>query len=160
MSTPTPAPPSSASAGRAGPRRPPTGRNGTLDRRTVILSAVILAVAIVGGTAVVAALVDDGPRQDTQGQLTEQGGAKPHIIPRPNEGREPQDPGDRGGWAQLTLLGVIVVSVIGIAVVVVRGSAGARAGRAAWLAAAETGRDGALEHEPDHAPDHDPHPSD
>lgn len=105
----------------------------------------MLFVAIVGGTALVAAFVDDGPRQDTWGQLPEQGGAKPHIIPRPNEGQEPEEAGDRGGWAQLGLLGLIVVSMAGIAMVVVRGSSASRARRQAWLIAAESGRDGALD---------------
>lgn len=144
MSTPTPAPPSSAPAGRAGPRRPPAGRNGALDRRTVILSAVILAVAIVGGTAVVAALVDDGPRQDTQGQLTEQGGAKPHIIPRPGEGQAPSAPNERGGSEQLALFGLVLAAMAGIGVVIFRGGKTARAGRAEWLAAGRTGHDGVL----------------
>src|SRR5690606_35636161 len=123
-------------------------RSGNLDRRTVILSALVLLVAIVGGTALVAVFVDDGPRKDTWGQLEEQGGAKPHIIPRPNEGKAPEEPGDRGGWAQLTLLGLIVVAVTGIGYAVVRGTKASRANRAAWLAAAESGRDGALDHRP------------
>lgn len=123
-------------------------RAGNLDRRTVVLSALVLLVAIVGGTALVAAFVDDGPRKDTWGQLEEQGGAKPHIIPRPNEGRAPEEPGDRGGWAQLSLLGLIVVAVVGIGYAVVRGTKKTRANRAAWLAAAESGRDGALDRLP------------
>lgn len=125
--------------------RPRSARSGTLDRRTVVLSAVLLVVAIVGGTALVATLADDGPRRDPAEQLTDAGAPAPAIIPRPNEGRPPEDPGDRGGWAQLVLLGLIVTSVAGIAVVVVRGSGASRARRAAWLAAAESGRDGALD---------------
>lgn len=125
--------------------RPGPSRSGTLDRRTVVLSAVLLVLAIVGGTALVATLADDGPTRDPAEQLTDAGAAAPAIIPRPNEGRAPEDPGDRGGWAQLALLGLIVGSVAGIAVVVVRGSGASRARRAAWLAAAESGRDGALD---------------
>lgn len=105
-------------------------------------AAAILAIAIIGGTVAVAAFVDDGPRRDTQAQLAEDGGAKPHIIERPNSGRAPENPGDRGGWEQLALLGLIVVAVAVIGVVAVRGGgARARAGRAAWRAAAESGRD-------------------
>ncbi|HET9601149.1 MAG TPA: hypothetical protein VFP08_06140 [Acidimicrobiales bacterium] len=29
------------------------------------------------------------------------------VIPDPNTGREPTDPGDRGGWAQLVLFGLM-----------------------------------------------------
>lgn len=117
-------------------------------RRTAIWAALLLAGAIVGGVVGVAVLTDGstgGTRRDTQGQLAEGGGAKPHIIERPNSGRAPKDPGDRGGWEQLSLLGLIVVAVVAIVVVAVRGGgARARAGRAAWRAAAESGHDGAV----------------
>ncbi len=105
-----------------------------------------MTVAIVGGVAIVAATTDFGPRRDTQGQLPEDGGAKPHIIERPNTGHAPENPGDRGGWEQLSLLGLIIAAVVVIIAVGVRGGgAKARAGREAWKAAAETGRDGAAE---------------
>jgi hypothetical protein len=42
------------------------------------------------------------------------------IIPEPNEGRPPQDAGDRGGWLQLTVLALILVGVGLIAWRVVR----------------------------------------
>jgi len=29
------------------------------------------------------------------------------VIPAPNSGREPSDSGDRGGWAQLALFGIM-----------------------------------------------------
>ena len=29
------------------------------------------------------------------------------VIPAPNSGREPTDAGDRGGWAQLVLFGIM-----------------------------------------------------
>jgi hypothetical protein len=137
----------SGSNQRAAPAatRSSSGRDGSLDRRTVVLSAVLLAVAIVGGTALVATLADDGPARDPAEQLTDEAAPRPRIIPRPNEGRAPEEPGDRGGWAQLTLLGLIVVSLAGIAVVVVRGSGAARARRAEWRAAADSGVDGALD---------------
>lgn len=122
-----------------------SGRSDALDRRTVVLSAVLLVVAIVGGTALVAMLADEGPTRDPSALVTDEGAARPAIIPRPNEGRAPEDPGDRGGWAQLGLLGLIVGSLVGITVVVVRGSGASRARRAAWLAAAESGHDGALD---------------
>lgn len=117
-----------------------------MTRRMMWASALLLTLTIVGGTALTAVMIDDGPRRDTWGQLTEQGGYKPHIIPRPNEGRPPEDPGDRGGWAQFMVLGLIVVSVGGIATVIIRGTSSSRARRAMWLAAADSGRDGALDH--------------
>jgi hypothetical protein len=106
---------------------------------------VVLLVAIVGGTALVSLFVDDGPRKDTWGQLEEEGGSKPHIIPRPNSGKAPEEAGDRGGWAQLSLLGLIVVAIGGVSYGVVRGTKRSRANRSAWLAAAESDQDGALE---------------
>ena len=118
-------------------------------RRTAIWAAVVLTVAIVGGVVAVATLTDGnagGPRRDTQGQLTDAGEAKPHIIERPNSGTAPKNPGDRGGWEQLSLLALIVVVVGAIVVVAVRGGgAKARAGRAAWRAAARSGHDGAVQ---------------
>ena len=81
-------------------------------RRRVGTQILVLLVAIVGGTALVSLFVDDGPRKDTWGQLEEEGGSKPHIIPRPNSGKAPEEAGDRGGWAQLSLLGLIVVVLL------------------------------------------------
>ena len=52
-----------------------------------------------------------GPGKDTQGQLQEQGGPKPHIIPRPGEGHAPEHPNERGGWEQFMTLGLIVAAV-------------------------------------------------
>ncbi|MGI8756606.1 MAG: hypothetical protein ACR2MB_12255 [Acidimicrobiales bacterium] len=115
-------------------------------RRTAFWAALLLAGAIVGGVVGVAVLTDGsagGNRRDTQGQVAEDGGAKPHIIERPNSGRAPKHPGDRGGWEQLALLALMTAAVVAIVVVAVRGGgARARAGRAAWRAAAESGRDG------------------
>lgn len=42
------------------------------------------------------------------------------VIPRPNSGANPQSSGDRGGWVQLTLWGLIVVGL------------GSMFGRIAW----------------------------
>ncbi|MFL6206033.1 MAG: hypothetical protein ACJ739_11845 [Acidimicrobiales bacterium] len=51
----------------------------------------------------------------------------PHIVPRPNSGEEPHDPGDRGGALQLTVLGLLVVALGGAVAMVVRQSRRARA---------------------------------
>ncbi len=50
------------------------------------------------------------------------------IIPRPNSGREPESPSDRGGWLQLSVLGVMSAGVTLIIVLVVRESRKARGG--------------------------------
>lgn len=109
------------------------------------MAAVVLVVVLLGGVALVTVLSDSGPRRDTQGQLREKGGAKPHIIVRPNSGVAPTNPGDRGGWEQLALFGVLGVAIVGIGVAVFRSGGRARAGRRAWNAAAATGRDGAID---------------
>jgi hypothetical protein len=35
-------------------------------------------------------------------------GVPGQIIPEPGSGEEPEDPGDRGGWLQLTVLGLVL----------------------------------------------------
>lgn len=111
----------------------------------MVLAAAVLVVVLVGGIAVVTFFSDGGPRKDTQGQLREQGGAKPHIIERPNSGVAPKDAGDRGGWEQLALFGVLALAIVGIGVAVFRSGGRARDGRRAWQAAAATGRDGVVD---------------
>jgi hypothetical protein len=44
------------------------------------------------------------------------------MIPRPNSGREPESPGDRGGWLQLTVMAVMVGGLVVIGGLVVRES--------------------------------------
>lgn len=107
------------------------------DRRTLILSALVLGLVLVAGVAFIALTVDSGPRKDTQSQLQEEGGAKPAIIPQPNSGTAPKDPGDRGGWEQLLLFGLMTVGVGVIGVFALRGNRSARANRAAWRAAGQ-----------------------
>lgn len=134
MTTPTEYPPGVRSGRRT---------NATFDRRTLLLSAAILVVAIFGGVLAVAALSDPGT--PTTPAATADGQARPRIITRPNEGVEPQDPGDRGGWEQLALMGVVLVAVAGIGVLALRGGgAKARANREAWRAAGDSGADGAV----------------
>lgn len=132
-----------------GPAAPatPARRSGDVDRRAVVTAAVVLLVALVGGTVLVAAFVDPGPaeRSVTVDDAGEVLAPPPQIVPEPNSGRAPEEAGDRGGWGQLGLFAVIVVAMGGIATVVVRGSRQARVNRAAWRAAAATGRDGVLD---------------
>jgi hypothetical protein len=132
--------------------------HGQIPRKTIWLAAlVMIGLTGLGILAVGAFAPSDtgGGRKDTQGQLTEQGGDKPHIIERPNSGTAPKTNGDRGGWEQLSLLAVLIVAMGGITFMMVRSRGGAQAGRAAWRAAAATGRDDAVGHvdNPDDGPD-------
>lgn len=123
----------------APPSAPPTGTGPASrddNRRSYVIAALALGLVILVGVIAVAATTDAGPRQDTQNQQAEDGGAKPHIIPRPGDGVAPQNPGDRGGWEQLGLFGVMLASMAGIGVVIFRGGRRARTGRREWLAMA------------------------
>lgn len=116
------------------------------DRRTLVVSALALLVVIVGGMAIVAITSDpenDG-RQDTQAQVSGEGGATPHIIPQPGEGKAPTAPNERGGSEQLALFGLVMAAITGIGFVIFRGGKRAQAGRAEWRAAGRTGHDGVL----------------
>ena len=53
------------------------------------------------------------------------GGSGPDV--RPNSGREPESPSDRGGWLQLTVLAVMVGGLVVIGSLVVRESRKAKA---------------------------------
>ncbi|HEX2575064.1 MAG TPA: hypothetical protein VHK88_01860 [Aquihabitans sp.] len=121
----------------------PSRPAGSFDRRTLVLSALVLAVVIVGGVAIVALTSDGG---DQRANEVQEGEIPPaEAIPQPGRGRAPERPGDRGGWEQLAILGVIVIAVTGIGLVIFRGGRRARADRARWLAAGRSGRDGALD---------------
>lgn len=129
----------------ARPRRA-VATHGQPSRRSLVLGGLALAFVLIAGITVVAVTADTGPRQDTQGQLPEAGGQKPHIIPRPGDGQAPQNPGDRGGWEQLGLFALLFVAVGGIGAVIFRGGKTTRANRARWLAAGAAGHDEALPH--------------
>lgn len=118
------------------------GRN---DRRTLILAAALIAGVIIVGVIAIAVSVGDGPRRDTNNQLAEAGGGKPHIIPRINDGAPPKKPGDRGGWEQLAIFGLMASALAGIGFAIFRGGKTARANRGMWFDAAATGQDGALD---------------
>jgi hypothetical protein len=52
------------------------------------------------------------------------------VIPAPNSGREPSESGDRGGWAQLTLFGLMAAgSAVIFARVLWAGHQKSRAGK-------------------------------
>jgi hypothetical protein len=56
-------------------------------------------------------------------------GVPGNIIPEPNSGIGPEEPGDRGGWQQWAVLVAIVAGVGTIGLLVVRESRGRRAAR-------------------------------
>lgn len=122
----------------------PTDPDGAQRARIVIIALAVL-VAMIAGTAVIAALIDDTPTESSTAIEGEDALSSPAIIPQPNSGEEPEEAGDRGGWAQLTLLGLLVVTLVGIGFVVARGSRRSRANRAEWLAAATADEDGVID---------------
>jgi hypothetical protein len=123
---------------------PPTTRRGegaNADPRTIKLAALVLFGAIVAGVIAFAVLADTGEPTTPTGKAS--------IVPTPNEGTAPEDSGDRGGTGQLLLMGLIVAALGGIGAFAIRGrGAKSRPGRAAWEAAAASGRDGAAEGRP------------
>ena len=85
---------------------------------TRLVATVLLVLALQVGPA---AAQDPGSTSTTAGQITDTG-----IIPEPNTGVEPDDPGDRGGALQLAVLGLVVVAIGGAVFLVVRQSRRAR----------------------------------
>jgi hypothetical protein len=116
------------------------------DRRTIVISALVMIAVLLGGVALVALTSDTGDetRTDSQSQLPGEGGAAPNIIPRPGEGKAPAASNERGGSQQLVLFGLVLTAMAGIGVVLFRGGKKARAGRAEWAAAGRTGQDGIM----------------
>jgi hypothetical protein len=132
---PSTAPPSPSSPEAVGRRR------AQFDRRTLAFSALVLFGALVAGIVLLSVFADPG----SEPQPTTTASGTPHIIDRPNSGKQPTEPGDRGGAEQLLLFGGMVVAIGGIGILALRGGAGAKANRARWKAAGESGHDGALE---------------
>lgn len=99
------------------------------ERRRFLLAALVLFGVLAGLVAVTATVArsqdpqaepapTDGGRTVATGPDTVPKEGQPGIIPRPNQGRGPQRPGDRGGWEQLATLAA-VVSGIGLLVLLV-----------------------------------------
>lgn len=120
---------------------PPVTRRGAgsnVDPRTVKLAALVLFGAILAGVIAFAVLADAGEPTKPTGKAS--------IVPAPNEGVAPEDTSDRGGVEQLLLMVLIVAALGGIGAFAVRGrGAKGRPSRAAWEAAAASGRDGAAD---------------
>jgi hypothetical protein len=68
-------------------------------RRVVVVLALAGALTVGPGPAV------EATAQTTTTLPVDQGDRS--VIPAPNSGREPEESGDRGGWAQLTVFGIM-----------------------------------------------------
>jgi len=88
------------------------------------LLALVLAVALALPAAVVAPGVASAQETTTTSAVPTR-----DIIPRPGEGRAPDDAGDRGGALQTVLFVGLVVAVAGGGALLVRQSRRARAER-------------------------------
>ncbi len=84
------------------------------------------ALLVVLSGALILTLVVLAPSNARAQDTPPTGMTTPHIIPRPNSGHAPTEAGDRGGALQLGLLGLLVVSVSGAVVHLVRQSRRAR----------------------------------
>lgn len=98
-------------------------------RRQYWIAGVVLFVTIAGLTLASVVASGYGPRKDHAQTLQEQGGAKPHIIPRPGEGQAPRHPNDRGGAQQYLVLGMIVGGIGCVTGLAWRSTRRARTGR-------------------------------
>jgi len=96
----------------------------TSARWLAVLLALVLAAAVAVGADAGPATAQTGP-STTLEEIRD--GNLGRIIPRPNSGAEPESPSDRGGWLQLSVLGVMVVGVGVIGGLVVRESRKAKA---------------------------------
>lgn len=124
----------------------PPAKDSDASRARTVVAALAVLVAMIAASAVVAALIDDDKPSTAPATTGTEEMASPAIIPKPDSGKAPEDPGDRGGWAQLAILGVIVATLGGMGFALARGTRRSRANRAAWLAAAESDHDGVLDH--------------
>jgi hypothetical protein len=94
--------------------------------------AALLAAALTAGLAVVAGDLGTPVGAQTRPPTTLEEINDENLgrmIPRPNSGAEPESPSDRGGWLQLSVLGVMVVGVALIGGLVVCESRKAKADR-------------------------------
>lgn len=99
--------PSAAPAGASAP-----SSHDARDRRAFWRAGIALTVTLVVSIAVYVAIYPDpGPGKTRAQQVQGAQVTAPHIIPRPEDGRAPENPGDPGGWEQLALLGVIVAGM-------------------------------------------------
>jgi hypothetical protein len=81
-----------------------------------MIAAVLIACVLVLAPAAASAQTDTTPSPSTTLFVAE--GESNSIIPQPNSGRAPQQPGDRGGWLQ-TVTFLLVIGGMGTVVGVI-----------------------------------------
>lgn len=106
-------------------------------RRRYVAAAVAMVAAIIGLALAAGYLADDPPPVPA-----DEVGDDPHIIPRPGTGKAPERPGDRGGWGQLLVLGVVIGGVATVGLLAWRSSVRARARAAGRQGPIGSGADG------------------
>lgn len=96
-----------------------------------LLAALLLMTALVGPWAGVAAAQSDDPTVQTTSTLPTDNRELGNSLTRPNQGMEPQDAGDPGGWLQQSLFFLICGAIVVIGLLVWRSSRRATERRAA-----------------------------
>ena len=76
--------------------------------------ALVLAVGL--GTPAVATVPPDVPEENVYLDLERSMTECISALPKPGCGRDPVDSGDRGGWQQLLVFGVLMIGMAGIGV--------------------------------------------
>lgn len=87
--------------------------------RLLLLALTLAAAVLVGAPPPVAA-------QEPATSTTEVQVPTNDIIPGPNSGQAPDDPGDRGGVLQVGLLLLVLLAIAGVVLALVRQSRRAR----------------------------------
>lgn len=110
-----------AAVGRSNAQCIPSSRYGAVLSFVVLLALLVLVTSSAGVGAQVTP-IDDEPGIEAPGLG--------NIVGSPEAGPEPEDAGDRGGWAQLTLAVVVFGGVLFIGSRILKES---RAGRSARI---------------------------
>ncbi|MGK2950621.1 MAG: hypothetical protein ACSLFP_18760 [Acidimicrobiales bacterium] len=92
--------------------------------RLLLLALTLATAALIGAPAALAAQEAQEPATST----TEVQVPTNDIIPGPNSGQAPDDPGDRGGVLQVGLLLLVLLAIAGVVLALVRQSRRARSG--------------------------------
>lgn len=94
--------------------------------RPIVMANRLLALALVAMALLTTPAVAQDPGTTTTSLVDV---PAPDIVPEPDTGEEPEDPGDRGGALQVTTLVLVVVALGVVVAIVVRQSRRARSGR-------------------------------
>jgi hypothetical protein len=105
---------------------------------TVVVAAVTFLLLLSGAVAAPAGAQGDDPAVQTDDTTVQTTSTLPidnreigNSLPRPGQGREPQSPGDPGGWLQTSLFFLICGAILVIVGLVWRSSRRARERRTA-----------------------------